>query len=227
MPPQKMHSAPRSTLGIIVGTALLLTLSGCSALTPGDNPLDVDGSAGDDTPFEQRQTAEDYAAIVPPAILHLQEQLTQAGSGPWERGKTRYQFDIDQCKKENGKESHNIRITGAESGPVPVETMVQLSTEVFAPLGYRMSVTEYDGTDITWVDWRNGGYIWLSVQPELIGLSGNSECRPGSDFHGTRAKLRALMPLPTETPGNTSAPTPTKERQHPARPRKHLPPVIP
>lgn len=201
-------------LALSTGVALALGLSGCVFGEP-PNPLDANIPAGDDTPFHERQSLEDYAATVPPAIVEFQERLTQAGSGEWRHSQTRHQFNVFPCKESDQEKGNDVGITSGDTDPIPPEKVTEIGNGIFIPLGYYMTSGQDDsGTSLTWIDWHNGGYFEVFVGPKKITISGNSECRPSRDPERVRLELRALVPLPSESPASPE-PTPGHTRTLP------------
>lgn len=201
-------------LALSTGVALALGLSGCIFGEP-PNPLDANIPAGDDTPFHERQSLEDYAATVPPAIVEFQERLTQAGSGEWRHSQTRHQFNVFPCKESDQEKGNDVGITSGDTGPLSLEKVIEIGNGIFIPLGFTsFSSEEGRGTYLSWVDWHNGGYIRISVQEDRMAIFGNSECRPSRDPERVRLELRALVPLPSESPASPE-PTPGHTRTLP------------
>ena len=91
-------------LALILVAGMVLTLGLFDyLLRRASDPLDVSLPAGDDIPFRERQTLEDYAATVPPDVIEFQERLTESGAGEWRNTQTSYEFSVDSCSEHSNK----------------------------------------------------------------------------------------------------------------------------
>lgn len=206
------HLSRQILTTIASGLTVTLGLCACTFSAPPD-PLDAGIPAGDDTPFEQHQSLEDYAATVPPAIIELQEQLTRSGSGDWKRSQTRHQFIVDYCVEPDKKRGNRVTTFGGDAASVSVEKVVETGNNILAPLGYTMTSQKIEeGTSLMWIDWHNGGHVEVFVGKSKISIFGDSDCRPSTDPERIRLELQALAPLPSEIPTETtpSLSTPTR-----------------
>lgn len=210
---------------LAAGVGIVLTLTGCTATgsSTSSGSEEVDRwepriPAGDDTPFEQRQSLEDYAATVVPAILEFEERTTQAGSGEWrsnERVPFAHQFDVESCREgvsDTIDGEFMLRMVGA--GTLPAETVQQLGEELFVPLGFQTEITEdaYGNHELTWTDWKNGGRLRAFVGQRVLTLAGFSECRPSNDWEQVRTEVQEIDPLRDGPLSRPSSPEPSPSR---------------
>ena len=220
MTPRTAHSTRgrrrRLLLTLATGAALTLGLFSCFSSQPHD-PLDANVPAGDDTPFHERQTLEDYAATIPPAIVKFQEQVAKAAGGEWRHDPSTHQFSVTYCVESDKQRGNRVRTVGGTAGPVPLEQLLEIGNDVFAPLGLQSQVgEEYNGgRHLIWTDWHNGGYIRAYTDQSKTTLSGDSECRPSTDPEQIRLELKELVPLPSESPTQSGSSPPSHTRSRP------------
>lgn len=202
---------------LALGLAVVLTVTGCSP-SP-DYESDLRGPsipAGDDTPFEQRQSLEDYVATIVPVILEFEDRVTQAGSGEWRSNQALpSQFDVTPCLGESAAPgSGRFELSTIGTGALPTETVQQLGEELFVPLGFQTEITEdaYGNHELTWTDWKNGGQLRSFIGQRVVTLAGFSECRPSDDWEQVRTEVQELDPLRDGPVSRPSSPDPTPSR---------------
>lgn len=202
------------TLALILVAGMVLTLGLFDyLLRRASDPLDVSLPAGDDTPFRERQALEDYAATVPPAVIEFQERLTESGAGEWRNTQTSYEFSVDSCSEHSNKRGSQIHISASSDRSISSEEVTRIGNPLFTEIGFSFSEASRENRQYAiWTDWRNGGYLRVTISSEHVGISGNSECRPSTDPERVRFELQALVPLPSESPVQPDSPAPTHTR---------------
>ena len=202
-----MSKRRRSRWRVGIAIVAVLMLSGCGS-NGGDNMNGLPGSEGS-APLDQRESLNDYAARVLPALDDFQRALSAAGAGELQlavdSGTPR--FTVRPC----GDDSWIIFGDVARGAEVPVETLIELGNERFIPLG--LSEAQVDSgaegrVSLSWHDAVNGGFVSVThLEGSHTGMSSRSGCRPAVDPEALGAQLAEKYPVETGFIRYEDAPT--------------------
>lgn len=138
-------------LGVaMVAVGLVLCLTGCVV----QGPVDLsDGSAGNDTPVEDRQYLDDYYAAVVPAILEYLHVTNETLGTDWKRSGSEGMFRVSECHEVDDDEREQYRMTSdvLVGNPASVEEVIAAGDEMFLALGFTRSLSQE----------KEGGFMWI------------------------------------------------------------------